>query len=87
MAALALLVALPVWVPVAIVVDVVRGHRRLPVLRLLAFALCWAWLEMAGIATAIALWCAGQARNLRAHFALQRWWARNLITALRTMLA
>jgi 1-acyl-sn-glycerol-3-phosphate acyltransferase len=83
-AALALLVALPVWVPVAIVVDVVRGHRRLPVLRLLAFALCWAWLEMAGIATAIALWCAGQARNLRAHFALQRWWARNLITALRT---
>jgi 1-acyl-sn-glycerol-3-phosphate acyltransferase len=82
-AAVLLLAALPVWVPVAVAVDAVRGRWRLPVLRLLAFALCWSWLEAAGIIVATVLWCIGQAGNLRAHFALQRWWARNLIAALR----
>lgn len=82
-AAVLLLVGIPVWVPIVVVADLVRARWRLPLLRLMSFALCWTWLELAGVAVAMLLWLGGQSGNLRAHFALQRWWARNLITALR----
>ena len=81
--AVALVVLLPVWLPVAALVDLVRGRTRLPTVRLLAFAVCWTWLETVGVMVAAALWIAGQHRNQRAHFVLQRWWAARLMDALQ----
>lgn len=83
LAALALLVLAPLWLPLSLLADLVRGRLRLPTTRLLAFALCWAWLESIGVAVAAGLWLTGQRRNQRAHFALQRWWAAQLMGALR----
>jgi len=82
-AAIALLLLAVLWVPISIVFDVVRGKFRLPTLRLLAFALCWCWLEVCGVVASAATFCVGQAGNRRAHYALQRWWAKNLIRSLR----
>lgn len=73
----------PAWLVVTTVTDLVRGQRRLPTPRLLAFATLWCWLETAGVVAATALWCVGQSRNESAHYALQRWWAARLIGALR----
>lgn len=72
----------PVWLPVAIVADLVRGRRRLPIARLLAFGVCWTWLETAGVARAIGHWVTGRARNERANYALMRWWADALMRSL-----
>lgn len=82
-AALLLTVTIPVWLPLAAVIDLARGRVRLPTVRLLAFGVCWAWLELAGVSVAGGLWLTGQRRNLRAHYALQRWWAARLMGALR----
>lgn len=74
------------FVPLAVVlavVDVVRGQPRLPLVRLLAFAVCWAWLETAGVAASGWLWMTGRAGDLRAHNLLQRWWVSKLMAALR----
>src|SRR6187431_2483224 len=38
----------PVWIIGAVVADVALLRRRLPTLRLMAFAWCWAWFEVAG---------------------------------------
>jgi len=83
LAAILLPVTAPLWVPVSTLVDLVRGRGRLPTLRLLTFALCWAWLESAGVLGAAALWCIGRARRHQSQYALQRWWAARLMTALR----
>lgn len=83
LAATALLVLLPVWLPLAALADLVRGRLRLPTVRLLAFAVCWSWLEAVGVTIAAGLWLVGQRRNARAHFALQRWWAAQLMSALQ----
>jgi 1-acyl-sn-glycerol-3-phosphate acyltransferase len=82
-AAVMLLLLVPLWFPLAAVADVVRGRPRLPAARLLAFALCWSWLESIGVLVAFGLWVAGQRRNQRVHFALQRWWAAQLMGALK----
>jgi 1-acyl-sn-glycerol-3-phosphate acyltransferase len=82
-AAVALVVLLPVWLPLALLADVVRLRFRLPTVRLLAFGLCWAWLETCGVVVAAVLWCTGRRGSHRAHYALQRWWAARLIGALR----
>ena len=74
----------PLWVVISAVFDLVTGARRLPTTRLLAFATAWCWLEVAGVTWAAALWVTGQRSNLRAHYALQRWWVTTLIGALRT---
>jgi len=84
LAAVLLVVLLPLWLPLSAVADLVRGRPRLPTTRLLAFALCWSWLETAGVLAATGLWLVGQRRNRRAHYALQRWWAARLMGALRT---
>jgi 1-acyl-sn-glycerol-3-phosphate acyltransferase len=83
LAAVLLVLLLPLWLPLAALADLVRGRLRLPTVRLLAFGLCWSWLETAGVSAAAALWLTGQAHNERAHFALQRWWAARLMGALR----
>lgn len=74
------------FVPLALllaVVDLVRLKFRLPLLRLAAFALCWAWLETAGVAAAAWLWASGRRGDVEAHYRLQRWWADRLMGALR----
>ena len=83
LAALLLTVLAVVWLPVSILLDLVRGRLRLPTTRLLAFAFCWCWLEVCGVVASVALFCVGRARNDRANYALQRWWAKNLIGSLR----
>jgi 1-acyl-sn-glycerol-3-phosphate acyltransferase len=72
-----------IWIPLCIVVDLVRRKWRLPIVRLIAFLLCWAWLETAGVVASIAFWAAGQKRKVSLHYTLQRWWAGGLILALR----
>lgn len=83
LAAVALVVLLPLWLPLAALADIVRLRWRLPTVRLLGFAVCWTWLEAVGVTVALLLWLTGQRRNERAHFGLQRWWAARLMGALR----
>ena len=81
--AIALTILSPLWVPVSLAIDIVRRRHRMPVVRLLGFALCWAWLETAGVAVAGGLWLIGRSSSTKAHYALQRWWASRLIGSLR----
>ncbi len=81
--AAALTVLAPLWVPLTAAADLVRGRRRLPTTRLLAFGWGWCWLELGGAIAAAALWLTGRARDQRAHYALQRWWAAHLMNLLR----
>ncbi len=83
LAAIVLLLASPVWLLLGIVADVVRGRFRLPTVRLLSFALLWSWLETAGVLVSASFWTIGRSGDHRRHYALQRWWARNLLRALR----
>ena len=83
LAAIVLLLASPVWLLLGIVADVVRGRFRLPTVRLLSFALLWSWLETAGVLVSASFWMIGRSDDHRRHYALQRWWARNLLRALR----
>ena len=82
-AAAALLVLLPIWLPIAVVVDLARIRLRLPIARLLLFALGWAWLETSGVVIAFGLWVAGQSSNREVHYRLQTWWAANVLGVLR----
>lgn len=81
--ALALTVSLPLWLPVAVVVDLVRLKLRFPIARLVGFALGWSWLETVGVAAAALLWLAGRRADADAHYRLQRWWAANLMRVLQ----
>ncbi len=81
--AVALLVLLPLWMPIGAAADLVRGRLRLPIVRLLLFALGWAWLESASVLLAFGLWLAGQRNNRGIHFRLQAWWAANVLGVLR----
>ncbi len=83
LAAAILTLAAPVWIVLGAVADLVRGRPRLPVVRLLAFAFLWSWLELAGVFCSAVLWVIGRATDRSRHYALQRWWARNLLGALR----
>lgn len=82
-AAIALLLLLPIWLPVVIVADLVRGRLRLPIARLLLFALGWAWLESASVVVAWGLWAAGQRNNHGIHYRLQAWWAASVLGLLK----
>lgn len=81
--ALLLTLLLPVWIVLSILFDLAVRSWRLPTLRLLSFAWLWLWLEALGIAGAAGIWLTGQAGNHRANYALQRWWAKQLIGSLR----
>ncbi len=78
-----LTVGLPLWVPLLVVVDFVRLQFRLPLLRLVAFALAWAWLEVVAVVAAVVLWATGRAGRWDAHYGLQRWWTARIMGALR----
>ena len=81
--AIVLVVAIPIWLPVAVVIDLARGKFRCPTARLLLFAVVWAWIEVAGVMMSGLFWAVGQRRNHRIHYSLQRWWAARLMTALK----
>ncbi len=82
-AGLLLLITLPLWVVLGALGDIVRGRFRVPTVRLLAFGLCWAWLESVGVAIAGLFWIAGRGKSQTAHYWLMRWWAARLMGALR----
>jgi 1-acyl-sn-glycerol-3-phosphate acyltransferase len=74
--------SIPVWLPVALVVDLVRLRFRFPIARLLAFAVCWCWIESAGVVRAFVLWLTGRADDHEAHYRLMAWWAGSLVSAM-----
>ncbi|MCU1397926.1 MAG: hypothetical protein JWN62_1035 [Acidimicrobiales bacterium] len=80
--AVGLTVTIPVWLLLSVIADGVRLRFRFPLARLLAFGVCWSWLELAGVSAAFGLWITGQRHNVRAHYALQRWWAEHLLGSL-----
>jgi len=80
----AFVVLLPLWLPITLVIDLLRAPRRLPRTRLLAFGLWWSWLEIAGVLVSGWLFVTGRARRLGPHYRLQRWWANGLVVGLRT---
>lgn len=81
--AICLLVALPVWLPLLLVADLVRRRWRCPLVRFTAFGTLWAWLETLGLLAAGALFVVGRSRNRSANYVLQGWWTRNVVRALR----
>jgi 1-acyl-sn-glycerol-3-phosphate acyltransferase len=72
-----------VWLPLVLVIDACRLKWRFPLARLLSFAVCWVWLETSGVICSALLWITGQSKNLPKHYALQRWWADQLLRALK----
>lgn len=83
LAAIALTVLLPVWIVILGLYDLVRAPRRMPHLRLVAFAFCWAWIEVAGLTVSFFIWVTGQVNNQVPLNTLQRWWAARVVGALR----
>lgn len=81
--AVVLLLGAPLWLPLLLIVDVVRRRWRFPLARFVAFGLLWAWLETVGLAVATGLFICGQAKNRSANYSLQAWWTRNVVRALR----
>jgi 1-acyl-sn-glycerol-3-phosphate acyltransferase len=81
--AIVLLVMIPVWLPVLTLIDLVRRRWRFPLLRFVTFGTLWAWLETIGLFVAAFLFVVGQAKNQSLNYALQAWWTRNVVRALR----
>jgi 1-acyl-sn-glycerol-3-phosphate acyltransferase len=73
----------PLVLPALLVIDLLRLKPRLPLVRLFAFGICWAWLEVVGVLAATGLWLTGRAGELSAHYRLQTWWADKIMGALR----
>ncbi len=80
---LLLTLLLPVWGPLAVIYDLVRGKFRLPTARLMLFGLCWAWIESAGVFLLFVIWVVGRGGDNAAHYRMQRWWCGRIIAALR----
>jgi 1-acyl-sn-glycerol-3-phosphate acyltransferase len=80
--AVVLTTTVPLWLPIATALDVSRGRRRLPIVRLLSFGVCWTWIELAGVARAIGTFCLGRAHDEATQYRLMRWWAGVLMRAL-----
>lgn len=77
------LLALPLVLPALVLVDLLRLKPRLPLMRLYAFGICWAWLEIVGVGAAAGLWLMGRAGDRAIHYRLQAWWADKIMAALR----
>lgn len=80
-----LTVSVPIWLPAALLVDAVRGRFRFPLARLLAFGVCWTWIEVAGITWSAATFVIGRARHAPTQYALMKWWAGALMSALQAV--
>jgi 1-acyl-sn-glycerol-3-phosphate acyltransferase len=77
-----LVLTIPLWLPLAVAYDLVRGWRRLPSVRLGIFAIWWAGLECVGVIAAGMLWLVGAAQRREVHYRLQRWWAGQVLNAI-----
>ncbi len=78
----ACLAALPVLLVMALAVDVTRGARRVPSVRLVGFVAAYLTYESAGVAAAAWLWLSRPLRPRQweeQNRRLQRWWTRGLI--------
>lgn len=80
--AVLLSITIPIWAPASAIADLVRGRRRLPLVRLLAFGVVWAWAECAGIVRAFGLWVRGDADDEDRQYDLMAWWTDKLMSAL-----
>lgn len=80
--AVAVTMLVPVWLPVVVVIDAIRFRFRFPLARLLAFGVCWAWIEVAGVARAFGTWVVGRGTDPATQYALMGWWAATLMRAL-----
>lgn len=78
-----LTVLVPVWLPLTLVIDAVRGRFRFPVARLLAFGFCYSWVESVAVVRAAWLWGTGRGSDLQANYDLMGWWAGVLMRSLR----
>lgn len=81
--ALAFLVLLPLWLPLAVIWDLVTSPRRMAHTRLLAFGFWWSWLEAIGLTVSFWFLVTGRGKRTEPHFRLQRWWANGLVVGLR----
>ncbi|MEO6652139.1 MAG: 1-acyl-sn-glycerol-3-phosphate acyltransferase [Ilumatobacteraceae bacterium] len=81
-AAVTLTLVAPIWLPFALLVDLVRLEFRFPIARLLAFAVCWCWIELGGVVRAFGLWLQGRSGDVQAHYDLMAWWSASLFAAL-----
>ena len=82
LAAVAITLTIPLWVPVTLAADAVRGRFRFPLTRLLAFGVCWTWIELAGVTRSVIAWMTGSAHDDARQYELMRWWAGALMRAL-----
>lgn len=78
-----LTVAIPLWLPLVLLLDAVRGRFRFPMARLLAFGVCWTWIEVAGITWSVGTFLMGRARHAPTQYALMKWWAGALMSSLQ----
>lgn len=83
------LALLPLWLPLTLVVDLLRG-RRLVVSRAMAFFTAYLVLEVIGVGASAMAWIFGATwmgkdpqRFLAWNVALQDWWARSLMAAVQ----
>lgn len=78
-----LTLGIPVWLPVAVLADLLTGRRRLPVTRLLTFGVCWTWIEVGGVLRAFGTFAIGRATDAPTQYRLMDWWARTMMVALQ----
>jgi 1-acyl-sn-glycerol-3-phosphate acyltransferase len=82
-AAVMITLTIPLWLPIALLVDAARFRFRFPIARLLAFAVCWCWIEVGGLVRALGLWLIGRSGDTEAHYRLMAWWSGRLMAAMR----
>jgi len=80
---LAITATVPIWLPISLVVDLVRLRWRFPMARLLAMGVCWCWIESLGVARAFGLWARGRSDDHAAHYELMAWWSAALMRSMR----
>lgn len=87
LAAAAVAAGFPLLLPLALVIDAVRGHALAS--RGVVMAAIYLACEVAGLAASLALWLArplmSRERWLERHYALQHWWASSLLAAARSL--
>ncbi len=77
-----LTLTIPIWVPIAVIVDAVSMRWRFPIVRLLAYGLCYACLELIGVTRMAVLWLTGRSGDEAAHYRLMGWWAGSNMRAI-----
>lgn len=77
----AMLLTLPLWLPVVTIGDLVSGRRRLPMARIGLMGIAYLGLQWWGLGVVTWLTLSGRRRSAVHHRDLQRRWVRSLIRA------